>query len=140
MIDIRFRAVALATIVAALSGCDGNPRTGTVRGTVTYRGKPVPNGTVSFIPDAGPSATGELKPDGSYALTTYRGGDGAVPGKYRVIVVAMQDMADRLPEDRNPLPPPIVPLRYTSLATSDLRAEIAAGENTVNFELTDEKK
>ena len=101
--------------------------------------------------EAGPERDGVVHPRrrpvgdrrieaGRVALTTYRGGDGAVPGKYRVIVVAMQDMADRLPEDRNPLPPPIVPLRYTSLATSDLRAEIAAGENTVNFELTDEKK
>src|SRR5262245_60108458 len=32
----------------------------------------------------------------------------------------MQDMSDRLPEQRNPLPPPIVPVQNTSLATSDL--------------------
>jgi hypothetical protein len=79
-------------------------------------------------------------PDGSYTLTTYRKGDGAVPGRHTVVIVAMQDMSDRLPEQRNPLPPPIVPVRYTSLATSDLRAEVKDEENMVNFSLRDEKK
>jgi hypothetical protein len=107
---------------------------------VTYKGKPVPNGTVLFVPDAGPQATGEIGPDGSYTLTTFRPGDGAVPGTYKVVVVAMQDTSNRLPEDRNPLPPPIVPDRYSSIATTDLTAQVKDGENTIDFPLTDPKK
>src|SRR3954466_14530767 len=87
--------------------------TAIVRGKVTYAGKPVPNGTVNFIPDRGPSATGEIQPDGSYTLMTYEAGDGAVIGAHKVIIVAMQDMNNRLPENRTPLPPPIVPVKYT---------------------------
>jgi hypothetical protein len=113
--------------------------TAIVRGKVTYAGKPVPNGTVNFIPDRGPSATGEIQPDGSYTLTTYKSGDGAVIGAHKVIVVAMQDMSNRLPENRTPLPPPIVPVKYTSLATSDLTADVQKKENTINFDLKDEK-
>ena len=97
--------------------------------------KPVPNGTVSFIPESGPTATGELKSDGSYTLTTFKSGDGAVPGKYTVIIVAMEDMGNRLPEARSPLPPPIIPDKYTSQVTTDLRAEVKPGANTIDFEL-----
>ncbi len=133
--------VVLALAVLSLAGCGSNQlKTAVVRGTVSYNGKPVPNGTISFIPKAGPSATGEIQPDGSYTLTTYRQGDGAVLGQHTVVIVAMQDMSNRLPEQRNPLPPPIIPEKYTSVATSDLRAEVKDEENTINFPLIDEKK
>jgi len=130
----------MTTALLVLAGC--GPRgaaTAIVRGKVTYKGKPVPNGTVNFIPTKGPSATGEIQPDGSYTLTTYKSGDGAVLGKHKVIVVAMQDMGSVLPESRNPLPPPIVPMKYTSLATTDLTADVEQKENTINFDLTDGK-
>src|SRR5262245_3718556 len=121
--------IGVSVAALALAGCGSSgPKTAPVRGTVTYKGKPVPNGTVTFIPDAGHHATGDIRPDGSYTLTTFKPGDGAVPAKYKVIVVAMQDMTGRLPEDRTPLPPPIVPNKYTSIATTDLVAEVKAGE------------
>ena len=133
--------VALAAAVCLLAGCGSDQlKTAVVRGTVTYNGKPVPNGTISFVPVSGPNATGEIQPDGTYTLTTYRKGDGAVLGQHTVVIVAMEDTSKRLPEERNPLPPPIVPLKYTSLATSDLRADVKDQENTINFTLEDEKK
>ena len=133
--------IMLGAAVLALAGCGSNQlKTAVVRGTVTYKGKPVPNGTISFVPTSGPSATGEIQPDGSYVLTTYRKGDGAVLGQHTVVIVAMQDMSDRLPEARQPLPPPIVPLKYTSLATSDLRAEVHDRENTLDFSLQEDAK
>jgi hypothetical protein len=52
----------------------------------------------------------------------------------------MQDMTGKLPEERNPLPPPIVPDKYTSQATSDLKAEVKDEDNTIDFELKDPKK
>jgi hypothetical protein len=134
-------AIGLTAAVLAAAGCGtDHPKTAVVRGTVTYRGKPVPYGNVNFIPASGPPATGTIGPDGSYTLTTYRKGDGAVLGPHKVVIVAIENMGDRLPEDRTPLPPPIIPDRYTSIATSDLRAEVKAGENTVNFDLKDAKK
>jgi hypothetical protein len=137
----RTLRLAAAAALIALAGCGGgNPKTAPVKGTVTYKGRPVPNGTVTFIPESGPTATGELGPDGSYTLTTFRRGDGAVPGRYTVVIVAMQDNAGRLPEERTPLPPPIVPEKYTSAVTSDLRAEVEDRENTLDFPLKDEKR
>jgi hypothetical protein len=60
-----------------------------------------------------------------------------VIGKHQVVVVAMQDMASRLPEERSPLPPPIVPVKYTSPATSDLEVQVEDKENTIDLDLKD---
>jgi hypothetical protein len=127
-------------LLVGLSGClRGNPKTAVVKGIVTYNGKPVPNGTVLFIPQTpGPTATGEINADGSYSLTTFAKGDGAVLGKHKVVIQAIQNMGSRLPEDRTPLPPPLVPDKYTSPATSDLEADVQAKENTLDFKLTGE--
>lgn len=128
-------------LFALLTGCGSDQaKTAIVKGTITFKGKPVPNGTVTFIPlGEGPAATGELQKDGSYTLKTYKDADGAVLGKHKVIVVAMEDMAGRLPEDRTPTPPPIVPHKYTSAATTDLQAEVKEGENIVDFDLKGDK-
>jgi hypothetical protein len=128
-------------LVCLLAGCGENrPKTAVVQGTVTYKGKPVPNGSVNFVPAEGPAATGEIGPDGSYRLTTFRKGDGAVLGTHKVVIVAMQDVSGQAVEARSPLPPPIVPVKYTSLATTDLTAEVKDQENTINFDLKDSKK
>jgi hypothetical protein len=133
----------LLALSSGLTGCSSQDRmkTAIVKGQVTYKGKPVPNGTVLFIPsDQGPSATGELQKDGTYTLTTYRKGDGAVLGKHKVVIVAMEDNSDKLPEQRNPLPPSIVPDKYTSAVTTDLTAEVKDVENVIDFNLREEKK
>jgi hypothetical protein len=139
--------VLVATVVLTLSlGCGrGGQGLAKVKGTIKYNGKPVPNGTVNFMPDDGnkPSASGEIQPDGTYTLMTAQGSsnhEGAVIGKHKVIIVAMQDMASRLPEERIALPPPIVPTKYTSPATSDLSAEVENKENVIDFDLKDEAK
>lgn len=137
--------LVIASLICA-SGCGGGSEgLAVVKGKITYNGKPVPNGTVNFLPDNGdkPSATGEIQPDGTYSLQTFLGSrpsEGAVIGKHKVVVVAMQDMATRLPEERSPLPPPIVPVKYTSPATSDLEAQVEDKENTINFDLQDAMK
>jgi hypothetical protein len=132
---------ALLLLACTSAGCGSErAKTASVKGTVTFRGKPVPNGTVTFIPSGpGPAATGEIQKDGSFTLTTYRPGDGAVLGTHKVIVVAVEDTSTRLPEERNPLPSSIVPDKYTSAATSDLSAEVKEGENVVVFDLKDDR-
>jgi hypothetical protein len=142
MLPMKLRClvgIALAAVVVPLAGCGGGPQTAEVKGKVTYKGKAVPNGTITFLPESGPTATGELKPDGTYTLTTFRDGDGAIPGNYTVIIMAMQDTTSVLPESRSALPPPIVPIKYTHQTTTDLRAEVKPGKNTFDFDLVDEK-
>jgi hypothetical protein len=147
LIPARQYALFLGLLGTALiGGCSGGSGDlAVVEGKVTYNGKPVPNGTVNFLPANGdkPSATGEIQPDGSYSLQTYLGSrpsEGAVIGKHKVVVVAMQDMSNRLPEERSPLPPPIVPVKYTSPATSDLEVQVESKKNTIDLDLKDEGK
>jgi hypothetical protein len=137
MAACTIRACVLLTILAFV-GCQSRPPLGHVKGTVTYRDKPVPNGTISFIPEVpGTSATGTIEADGSYKLKTAGAGEGALVGKHKVMIVALQDMSGRLPEERNPLPPPIVPVKYMNLATTDLQAEVKQGDNIIDFKLVD---
>ena len=131
------RAWMVLLVVGALSatGCSGSNLV-EVTGKVTYKGKPVTSGTISFVAADKPSAYGDLNPDGTYALHTNDPGDGATPGAYQVFVVAMQDQAGLLPEQRSPLPAPTIPIKYTSLATTDLKADVVSGKkNVIDFNL-----
>src|SRR5262249_5331682 len=107
---------------------------------VTYNGKPVPNGTITFIPASGQAATGEIGPDGSYELKTFRRGDGAVAGEHKVVIVALEDTSGKLPEQRGGTPAARIPDKYTSVATTDLKAEVKAEPNTIDFTLAPGKK
>jgi hypothetical protein len=121
---------------ALLAGCGpGGPRLAPVRGKVTYRGRPVTTGTVTFVPDQpGPAATGEIGPDGTYVLSTDRKA-GAVLGRHTVMVLSLEDTAGRLPEQRKPLPGLLVPEKYGNNRRSGLTAEVREGENAIDFDL-----
>lgn len=136
--------VSAVLSVALTSGCSsGANGLAIVKGKVTYKGKPVPNGTVNFNPVDGnkPSASGKIQPDGSYTLETFLGSrpsPGAVIGQHKVVIVAMQDQEGILPEQRAALPPPIIPSKYTHPNTTDLKVAVGNKENTINFDLQGE--
>lgn len=108
-----------------------------VHGKIMYKGKPVPSGTIMFVPDKGPAATAEIAKDGAYRLITEGIGDGAVLGNHKVSITALADMGNLLPEQRSGTPPPLVPAKYLSHENSGLRAEVKSGDNELNFDLTD---
>lgn len=136
---------SLAIVVGLITGCgSGGQGLAPVKGKVTYKGKPVPNGTVNFNPvDTGkPSASGKIQPDGTYTLETYVGtrpSPGAIIGAHKVVIVAMQDQEGLLPEQRAALPPPIVPSKYTHPNTTDLTAQVENKENVIEIDLKDGK-
>jgi hypothetical protein len=150
------RCLVLLGAAAFLFGCGGDtgkPKLGRVSGKVTYNGKPVTKGTVSFIPASGPgiatgqSAAGEIGPDGSYQLTTFEGGDGAVLGEHRVIVQSREDdpalkgggmpIPDK--QGRLNIKPPtyLVPQKYATTESSPLRFTVKEGSNRYDIELKD---
>lgn len=130
----RLSALAGSLVVLPLlTGCgSGNPPTAPVTGTVTFQGKPLPAGTVIFTPTAGgPPATGEIQPDGTYTLTTFEDGDGAVPGTHGVAVSAVL-----VPEEGLPEATALIPMKYSSEQTSGLTAEVADQDmNVVDLSL-----
>lgn len=83
---------ALAVVLLAAAGCgSGEKRLPTfpAGGKVLVSGKPAAGAQVVFHPlnptpaDA-PKPTATVKPDGSFALSTYTSGDGAPAGEYAV--------------------------------------------------------
>ena len=133
------RAFSIVVVTAMLAGCSSGDQfpTEKVSGKIMYRNAPVTTGTVVFVPEGDmPSATGEIKPDGTFQLTTYDEHDGAVIGKHSVMVTAVEDMSNMLPEERSGTPRSLVPPKYSNYTTSGLTAEVTEGEpNSVTLEL-----
>ena len=141
-------AACLASILlGSLSGCSrgDRPPTVSVGGKVTYQGKPVGQGTISFQPSdnrTGASnrpAGGDLQADGSYELSSFRPGDGAVPGEYDVVITSYLS-GPTLDEPNKPVVWAI-PQRYANARTSGLKAVVPAehdGLLMLDFNLADE--
>jgi len=142
------RIPLLACLVVALggllAGCGGEDRmpTAPVEGKVLYNGEPLKFGSVVFIPEAGPPARGTIQPDGTFYLSTYKDGDGAILGENRVeITCSTNQDPDAPPPDPNvemPVGESLIPQRYTQAQTSGLTREVKEGGNSFEFKLTDE--
>lgn len=78
-------AVVTVLICATMSGC-GKSGIATVSGTLTYKGKPVTNAFINFVPETGRPSMGETDKDGRFTLTYDPQTKGAQIGKHRVFV------------------------------------------------------
>src|SRR5262245_19534074 len=96
-IHVRRHAVLLAAALTSLSGC--GPANGLnlarVSGKVMYKGEPVKNGTVFFMPDeakgtVGPPAVGSITANGSYVMSTETAGDGVIVGHHKVGITGVE--------------------------------------------------
>ena len=132
--------VALALIAPACSGYEG-PELAPVTGKVTYQGKTITQGIVSFQPASpdGTPATGTIGPDGTYSLQTVDA-DGARLGEYRVAISARKEPETRPDTATPPLKKmPVVesqlPLKYEDLDKAQLTRKVNSGRNTINFDL-----
>lgn len=146
----RILAILLALLL--LHGCgSGLPERGKVTGKVTFTGKPVPEGTVTFYPQTGRSASGRIQPDGTYTLTTFDEGDGAIVGSHEVTIEAVrfpggpqpksleEEMAmaksGKRPDPAAMKPQWLVPEKYSVRGQSGLTREVKSGSNTIDFAL-----
>lgn len=120
------RAVAAALLfnAVALIACEGCGQTSSatplltvpVKGKVSYKGQPLTRGTILFEPEGmGKDGHGEVQPDGTFVLTTYKPGDGAVIGAHRVAVTggAGKGSTGKIPG------------KYGSLGSSKLTVEVS---------------
>lgn len=140
-----YYSVMVCFAVAILAaGCSGPSQleTAPVKGTVTYKGKPLTFGNVSFRPAAGSPSTGRIQADGTFTLSTYDEGDGAIIGLNQVSISATERDAGKEgevdPNTELTVSKSLIPEKYTSFATSELTAEVKGGaDNEFNFELKD---
>jgi len=109
------------------------------RGIVLLDNHPLPAANVVFIPERGRSATAQSNTDGTFVLTTYESGDGAIVGSHHVTVTAREPGEANMPgapgvkrAGRS-----LIPEHYGNTATSGLTFEIAStGENVFEIQLS----
>ncbi|MDX2036456.1 MAG: carboxypeptidase-like regulatory domain-containing protein [Isosphaeraceae bacterium] len=133
--------VGLGLVVAALAqgcGSDG-PEMARVSGKVTYKGAPVPKGTISFVSTSGGrNATAEIQADGTYRLQSIESGDGAIVGDYDVAISSKDEVVlDYTPVKAPPPPKYFAPQKYEDPKSSGLKAKVKSGSNTFDFDLVD---
>lgn len=121
-------AIVAALVSIGVAGCgpahQTDPNRAVVSGVVTYNGKPLPAGTVSFETTDPPMASSALISEGG-KYTTDRVPIGAC--KVSVSTASVQY--------GNPSAYVAIPQKYEDAATSGLTAEIKPGENEKNFDL-----
>lgn len=137
-------------LLLPLAGCSaraGMPKLGKVSGKVIYKGKPVESGHIVFTPvegkggATGQSATGEIGRDGSYEMTTFDTGDGAILGQHIISVEVRSSTEMPKPKPDSTidyvLPKSVIPSNYSSPDKSPLRYTVREGSQTYNIELKD---
>ncbi len=136
--------ILLLAAALCVAGCAGEkvPQLARVHGKVTFQGKPLTTGRVVFMPvkqGEGESriypASGDIKEDGSYELTTNNPGDGASIGEHKVIM----EVFNAPGQGGAPAPgmtlKSIVPMKYTDPSTTPLTKTVAAGDNTIDLDI-----
>ena len=130
----------IAALALVVAGCGSSgPEMASVYGTVTYQGKPLEKGTISFVstdPER-PNASGTIQPDGTYELQTREPDDGAQVGDYRVAVTDIDPEVfnSALPGEPVEAPKSAIPEKYQNAQESGLTAKVESGSNNLDFDL-----
>ncbi len=142
---VSLSGLAAAAIMLPVAGCGpSRPTTIPVSGAVTLDGKPAAGAQVMLVPeDGGRPAEGTTDDSGRFTLGTFEAGDGALPGRHAVTVVARRISgvnadADGLEGDVAPGGVKVqwlVPERYSNPKTSGLTAEVAKGMEPLALQL-----
>jgi len=131
-----FLCVAMSVLVCTV-GCGPKRELATVTGKVTYRGKPLPFGTVMLQAAGGQPASGTINSDGTFEVSTRGEGGGAPVGLLQVRVICFECQGPHPPKDGSQ-GKPLIPRKYTSYVTSGLTFEVKQGQNQeLILELTD---
>lgn len=128
MSALRFSLFCLG--LGLVVGCSGSGATGEVSGAVSYDGKPIESGSITFMPadGNGPTAGGTIA-NGTYTASK-------VPiGKSRVRISGVKGKMVRMYEDGPTVQSSeeILPEKYHN--KTELTYDVVAGPQTKNFDL-----
>ena len=152
------RCLTLAVVVAlgaiGLAGCGGStmPKIYPATGTVTWKGEPLADATVSFVPSVGAPSDGKTDAQGKFTIMT-NGKPGARAGACKVTVSKFAGAAPSMPAAPKPedmmkmyekkkkgeVEKGEIPAKFGRPDTSGLSAEVTTegAKNVFNFDLKD---
>jgi hypothetical protein len=96
---------------------------------VLIDGRPLEHGFVRVLAQGSRPATGEIGANGRFTLTTFEKGDGCVPGKHRVTVIANKSLSENKVQW-------FAPKKYALSTTSELELEVTGSHEDVVLTLT----
>ena len=135
MFAVRLTAVVAVLVGSSLAaGCgSGDGPAAEVSGTVTYDGKPVEEGGISFVAADGsaPGGGGVIK-GGKYTATRVPIGNTKV-SITAVKVVGQKKAYDAPDSPLTPITEPLLPAKYNT--ATELRFEVKPGSQTKDFDL-----
>ena len=145
-------AVVTALGAVGLAGCGGStmPKVYPATGTVTWKGEPLADATVSFVPSVGAPSDGRTDAQGKFTIMT-NGMPGARAGACRVTVSKFAGAGGSMPaapkpedmiklhEKKGEVGKAELPAKYGRPDTSGLAAEVTAdgAKNVFTFDLKD---
>ena len=130
------RNLWLVLILAGAAGCNSGPKLYPVRGKVVYGdGSPMKGGAVMFELVDNPlhvMSQGTIDNDtGEFTLTTYKPGDGALTGRYRVIIRGRR--SNPKSEVVDPVTIGQIHPRFQDFATSGLEFTVEPKDNELTL-------
>lgn len=143
-------ALALFATLALVSGCgggDGRKETAKVVGTLEFDGKPVKGGSLTFSPtsESGSGNTGKpgvakVGEDGTFSVSTYSDGDGAVVGKHTVSYTAPTPEPTADTQGAGGGHEASKPSEYAGLVPKEPEVTVLESGNTLEIELVKPEK
>lgn len=141
MLRYPFQALLMVASLLLVGCSETSQKRGEVSGVVTYRGKPLPGGIVTFISDKGYQNSAVIDEHGNYSITVEVGAN-KITVDNRLLKKTQQTTAPRLkPQDgttqQTTLAGTYVPIResYSSSQSSGLSYTVTPGTQTKDFNL-----
>ena len=135
------RYCLLLALLLGATGCGG---AGDVKGTITYKGKPVASGAVLILDRDGRAHYAPLQPDGSFAVPNVRRGEASLAVNSpdpRTILAAVGEKRVGQPQTSAPQPGadkwfPLPP-KVGDPIQSGLKIAVRGGVNSIDIDLTE---
>jgi hypothetical protein len=130
MLTIHAASIRILLVASLLAGCGPDrPDLVEVSGQVVIDGQLLSIGNIKFVPNGGRASWGKIDENGRFSLSCYETNDGALPGRHRVQVSAIEMISASKAKWH-------APKKYADFRTSGLEVEITEPTDDLTIELT----
>lgn len=142
ILPLKFQLYALTFVGLFLIGCgDSQLATHKVEGKIQFAGGGVPRfGSVEFYhPEKKINARGKIESDGTFTVSTYEDGDGAIEGDHQITVnqIVTNHLAASAKIEIQHDHGKTAAAKYRDYRTSGLKCTIVKGTNKVELKISE---